>query len=156
MTPDLPSLAHRVSEATGPDRELDRALLVALALPAEFVGSTILSHFDSGDGSLGCNTADGWQHWSIAPIPPYTASIDAAVALFERLLPGWWWSVGRCQREVHCTAGPDRGHPLEGMVDAVQAFGATPALAVLAALFADLDALSPAEPGSGEKEGASS
>lgn len=128
MTPDLPSLAHRISEATGPDRELDLALARAL------VPDVVVSRFNP-------ETRDNepYVHWT------YTASIDAAVALFERLLPGWWWSVGRCQREVHCTAGPDRGHPLEGVVDAVQAFGATPALAVLAALFAGLDALSPSD-----------
>lgn len=31
-----------------------------------------------------------------SPFPRFTASIDAAVALIERVLPGWTWNIGGC------------------------------------------------------------
>jgi hypothetical protein len=34
--------------------------------------------------------------------------IEAAVFTFERLLPGWWYSVGDCSVSAHASCGPDR------------------------------------------------
>jgi hypothetical protein len=56
----LASLLERLREAKGPDREIDREL--------------------QGE-------PHGTTRWSF--IPEYTASIDASLALVERLLPGW-------------------------------------------------------------------
>lgn len=37
-----------------------------------------------------------------------STSIDAAVSLTERVLPGWWWAAGRCGLTWHASVGPDR------------------------------------------------
>jgi len=63
-TSDLEALLARVEKATGPDRELDVAIRLALFPPA------------------------GRPAWL-----PYTASLDACQALQEQLLPKWSWSV---------------------------------------------------------------
>lgn len=34
-------------------------------------------------------------------------SLDAALALAERVLPGWWWTTGRCGLTCHASVGPD-------------------------------------------------
>lgn len=75
MTADLETLKalrERCRVAEGGDRNLDVALATAL-VPDVIVG------FQRADDS-------GWDpytHWT------YTASIDAALALVKRLLPGW-------------------------------------------------------------------
>lgn len=67
MTPsDLQALLRRVEEASGPDRELDAEL--AFRFKSGFVRGR------SDDAAYA---------------PPYTASLDAALALTERVLPGW-------------------------------------------------------------------
>lgn len=58
---DLAELLVRVKAATGPDREIDRAI----------------ERLEHGP--------------DVIPFTPaYTASIDAALALVERVLPGWF------------------------------------------------------------------
>lgn len=61
----LSELLGFVEAATGPDRPLDRLLWEALD-----------------------------ERW-VSPVPFYTASIDAAVALVEKRLPGWSWEARR-------------------------------------------------------------
>jgi hypothetical protein len=60
----LQSIRDRVANATGPDREIDYAI---------YTYSTGL--------------------WRTDDFPAVTSSIDAALALVERVLPGWEWSV---------------------------------------------------------------
>lgn len=69
MRGDVEGLLERVKAATGPDRELDRA---------------IGEHFGECDysGPAHHRPLSDWAR-------PYTASIDAALALVERCLPGW-------------------------------------------------------------------
>ena len=78
MTPTISSLLSRVRAASGPDRELDADIWQALC----------------------------WKHhWrEIAKGTPFTGSIDAAVALVERVLPGCsltilrdWGGLNRCR-----------------------------------------------------------
>jgi len=81
---DLTALLERVRSATGPNRELDGYIAILLNDP--------LSSFEI----LGRR---GWAY------PEYTASVDAALALVERMLPGadpiclageagrWWASI---------------------------------------------------------------
>jgi len=40
--------------------------------------------------------------------PKYTTSLDAALALAGRVLPGWWWTAGKCGLTCHASVGPDR------------------------------------------------
>lgn len=74
---DLNELFERVKKATGPDRKLD----IAIARQ---------THHPSMDG---CNPDH--DNFIMAGskmdrrIPAFTASIDAALALVERVLPGW-------------------------------------------------------------------
>ncbi|CAM5420968.1 hypothetical protein ATER59S_02395 [Aquamicrobium terrae] len=76
--PDLSTLIERVEALTGPSRDADYRIEKAIVRPGEFPASEIWPPFMVGskfDRS----------------IPAYTASIDAAVALVERVLPGWFW-----------------------------------------------------------------
>jgi len=72
----LEALLRRVKKADGPDRELDLAIAVAL------VPDVLVSIHDRETGTNKPHTY--WQ---------YTASIDAAIALMQQVLPGWNWSV---------------------------------------------------------------
>jgi hypothetical protein len=86
----LAELLGRVEACTGPDRELDGHIYGAL-------GFQIIQRF--GDFEW---RPDGKGIWKTMPSP--TASFDAALALCERVLPGWtianinqddtkrWWS----------------------------------------------------------------
>lgn len=66
----LETLLERVKSATGPDRELD-------ALIAHTLGQRFIEGDDEENIPLG--------------LPMFTASIDSALALVERVLPGWEW-----------------------------------------------------------------
>jgi hypothetical protein len=46
--------------------------------------------------------------------PYYTGSIDAAVALCERVLPGWAWKVGTCCVSDDAWVCPDHNSPEHG------------------------------------------
>ena len=101
---DISELIERVKAATGPDRELDEA---------------IRFYFDpKGSRYYSENSA-------------YTASIDAALALVERVLPEHDWILGHTNGglTIHCQLGPDADK---------MAFGDTPALAILLALLTAL------------------
>lgn len=79
----LSELIERVEKATGPDPALDEAIQAwsQCATPEwqEYAKSTAYHR-------------DGF--WvSIGPIQPYTASIDAVVALVEKELPGAVWHI---------------------------------------------------------------
>ena len=74
---------------------------------------------------------DNWigPHAEIA-VPDYTTSLDAALALAERVLPGWVWNMGNdlpCWVHLWIDDRNYDGNPIKG--DA-----ATPALALCAAI----------------------
>jgi hypothetical protein len=144
VTPDLPtlkSLLARVEGATGADRELDgdlwwtldhgRAERVfstgALGLPRRYPATLPIP------GGLG---RAGVQ----AMAPEFTASLDAALALCERVLPGCGIDIGLYPAEPPGRPTPlaeatmracDSGHPF---VAVRPCFAPTAALALLAAL----------------------
>jgi hypothetical protein len=72
----LIALRERVVAATGPDRELDIQISRALGVEADWHGEL---------DSLGYNHIRGFCALGMQPL---TASIDAALALVERVLPG--------------------------------------------------------------------
>ncbi|HEU5019646.1 MAG TPA: hypothetical protein VFT69_16935 [Pseudolabrys sp.] len=78
-TAEIESLLARVRRATGPDRELDADVLVALECIEEAAWDIIV-------GKDVINKLAGRTYSHPAPV---TASIDATVALIERVLPGW-------------------------------------------------------------------
>lgn len=82
---DLPKLLAQVLDATGPDRELDAALAVA------FLPGARAAEADSVAGTYWCYSPSLGAYLLIAE--RYTASLDAAIALMERVLPGWRMGV---------------------------------------------------------------
>ena len=65
MKTDPASLEKLVTQATGPDGKIDRAVA------------------DMFDGGI-----------EEGVVSPYTASVDACIALIQRTLPDWHWHVG--------------------------------------------------------------
>ena len=88
---ELEELLWRVQVATGPCRYLDNIIASVLA-------PDLLSN---GPKSLG-------SFWS------FTSSIDAAVALVNRVLPGWWWKLGTCHVSDDACLAPDYSDPVHG------------------------------------------
>lgn len=76
----LEALRERVRAATGPDRDIERDLAVALGLAVR----------RSGIASVEWAMPNGLGSDTYSEPPAYTASIDAALALVERVLPGMW------------------------------------------------------------------
>jgi hypothetical protein len=129
----LTELRERVAAATGPDEEID-ALVVAM------LNNASLRRYPPTDDF---GPKSKWQFWSEDgkhflgneskfPVPPLTASVDADLALVELLLPGWdvyvrKYASGFAFGWVSC-----RDNEYQ------QAHGATPPLAILAALLAAL------------------
>jgi hypothetical protein len=44
-------------------------------------------------------------------------TLDQAIELFTRELPGWWWSVGDCENSAHASCGPNRSGPDGDLID---------------------------------------
>lgn len=84
---ELEALLGRVEKLTGPDRKVD-ADLTAMLLNANIVWHTDRITGERYPEALMQSdiTADGLLN---PPVHRYTASLDAAVALVERCLPGW-------------------------------------------------------------------
>lgn len=99
MTTEQIALSERLAAATGPDRILDAVIatdVAGLCLHGSW-------HSEGPDGDRGrcCDDcgADSWGNLGKFgqrlndPVPSYTASVDATLALLERRLPGWRWGV---------------------------------------------------------------
>lgn len=131
------NLREAMATATGPDREIDRQLELALVPGAlEHPWSTDF-YVISGPGHADYPPGQGY-------LPDaYTASTDAALALIERCLPGWCWRV-----EHYPGTGADaslwRAHPSQFVVNAP-----TPAVALVCALLTTLDQREKEEGGNG-------
>jgi hypothetical protein len=128
----IAGLKERVLAATGADREIDRTTAVA-------VDGFFVERRPYNDPAY-CVIRDGetftpGRKAGDAMVPLYSASIDAAIALVERVLPKWFWSLGQpswdapAVAELCCEDPP--GYAKEE--------GETPALALLAALLTALD-----------------
>lgn len=88
------TLIDRLSKLDGPDREVD-ALIECEACDEYSFGhrlgknkGSVIAYFNRSNGDIGHGTYKA---------PAYTASVDAAIALAERVLPGWNWRVGRTE-----------------------------------------------------------
>lgn len=89
---NLAGLLARVRAARGPDRELDGDIANALSqAPEGFRRSKIRSN----SMMWAEKTKSDWDHAERWDAPRYSASIDAALALVERGVPGAIW-----EREV--------------------------------------------------------
>jgi hypothetical protein len=105
---ELLQLAERVERASGPDRELDCSIAVGVgAVDARTKPS----------GLQGFGYVDRNQ-WACSNVPPYTASLDAAMSLVPE---GRFWRIDR----------DSAGH--WARVSGILCGAATPALALCAA-----------------------
>lgn len=117
----IEALIEKLSAATGPDRDIDGALVEVFA-----------THPPLWKRKRGSTSEWGNDHpLSSWDAPRYTASLDAALALVEKKLPGWDW-------EVH-NNGLARLLSPEG--NSIYANAPTPALALCLALLRALQAM---------------
>lgn len=124
MTTDLTALLARMEAAAGPDREWDRRLWKATGQGT----IRLVTGLGMNGRTPGRQTAFG-PDGLVSTVPRYTASLDAALALVERVLPGQAVIVG--MRQTPDTMPWARvGKPRDG-ADSV---APTPALALLAAM----------------------
>lgn len=132
---DLTALRQRLEAATGPDREIDSAILqweLDSLSDAERMRRAEAAWAERGTPQQGKG-------------PPlnYTASLDAAIALVERVLPKWW--LESMSDEISAMLD-NKPKFLGCAVDLAsyrrdaQGIAATRPLAVLSALFAALTA----------------
>lgn len=115
--PDQTALVERLEAAEVGSRELDAAVCMETTHPYGFDHDYEINAF------------------------PVTTSLDAALSLAERVLPGWWWTAGKCGLTCHASVGPDRAFIAEPDLSKYDAgFHAdipnpsTPALALCAAI----------------------
>jgi hypothetical protein len=135
----LTELLERVEAASGADRELDVLIWAQLAEDRDvrWDGNTLLGrarkppHDECVLGTIDPGrVARNFQvGYSRPPYPSPTASLDAALALVDRVLPGW------CKSAVDLRPEPCEGYVWErGHVGNIQGKAPTPALAVLVAM----------------------
>jgi hypothetical protein len=131
----LHELLERVKAASGPDRELDAAIHMAV-LPDDFASKIMRGDYATHSWRLGSGGVSyvspnsGGTSGGSHPVAAYTASIDAAVALIERVLPG-------CEWDVSTASGGRAGYEVEIVRPHGGAWtrpGPTPPLALIAAL----------------------
>lgn len=126
-------LIARLKALAGPDREVDARIKCALFAPAEsyveqssFNGEWCI--YDGEYGGRPClfQFPRDLQNFRLARL---TGSIDAAVALCERVLPGWIWQVSQLTADVW-----------DGINGGFTAYHKIPAIALLIATLKALDA----------------
>lgn len=146
--PSLDDLLSRVEAATGPDGELDAALWLRF-VPGTTRKATTVNH-PKGPYIID----ETREHFRLVTVPAYSASLDAALALCERVLPGWAWCAAGPDAETSeplcwaTLAGPvrmvklDWDGPPEPDRETITSYAMTPALALLAALLKAVQAQS--------------
>lgn len=132
----MSALIDRLSKLTGPRYTMD----VAIALATDFWPKDRIQNIVYNDDG------DPWVYFTDGPdlpLPPaYTASVDAAIALAERVLPEWRWYAGNWN--VHAAVlSPDRNSDQ-------RAVAATPAIALCIAVLKGHAALLRAKEASNE------
>lgn len=131
-----PTLLERVEAASGPDREIDA--LVWLALEPDCVNSRQFWLWRSArpKGEQDRALSDVRLAFARRHAPEITASLDAALALVERVLPGWAPNVGKNVHHGHWHAEVQKADEENGNLH----FGATAASGALALVAALLKA----------------
>lgn len=95
----LSELLLMVEVATEGDGDLDRAIAIALGWTPPAMG---LPYWHDEDGN----------HWTA--LPDWSTSIDDALGLVERVLPGWLWRLSSCSVSDDAWVCPDFNHPTFG------------------------------------------
>lgn len=128
---ELQSLLERVEKEKGTDREIDADLDVALRggeIQWRQANYTMDMHPVARRPSG--NHLGGYEH---EHVPLYTASIDAALALAERVLPGWDYEITGIRAHGAVAILWKEGWR-DDWERATRSESATPPLAILAAL----------------------
>jgi hypothetical protein len=115
-------LITRLEEAAEGSRELDAAIWYAVHEPdVDYPGIRTEQTEQGPREVLTCELGSKWAD----DVGHVTTSLDAALALAERVLPGWDFIVGRTNGglTIHAQVGPGE-----------MQFGNTPALALCAAI----------------------
>lgn len=99
----LDSIIERLEKAEGGDRELDTdiANLLTPRAPEEK---------RIQEGGL---VSTKWGMFRLEA-PTFTSSVDEAIALAEKVLPGWAWKVGTCCVSDDAWVTPDFNSPIHG------------------------------------------
>lgn len=114
---DYSDLIARLEKAEGRDRAIDADLIRTLAGGAS-------EHWYSAWGT----------HVTDDTVPAVTASLDAAIALTEKVLPGWFWGVAAWPSTF-------KSHVTTLMASRVEAHHPTAAIALLIATLKALQSL---------------
>lgn len=96
----LSSLISRVEKATGPNYALEVDIF-------KFFNPDYRDYVEGRGGLVHKNDGEDQRVLSNVRPPNVTASIDAAVALAERVLPGWGWGI---------THGSEKAEDVQGNV----------------------------------------
>lgn len=148
----LDALIAKVEALTGPDRETDALIYIALEYPdwrlqvscSLFPEQVQAGRIQEPEETNSVNRGEGWRE-----SPKFTASLDAIVKLVEAKLKsddiaaGGWWEVDRNGDALVVMAikyGPDEEGRFEYDTESVTAHAATPALALCLALLRALKA----------------
>ncbi len=120
----LDALIAHVREAEAGSRELDALVICALLAPK---GSKVEQSQINGAWCIYEPRVYGKEPfglWEWRGLPRDfvsmlrergpTTDLSTAVALLERVLPGWWWRVGTCCVSDDATIGPDYNSPVHG------------------------------------------
>jgi hypothetical protein len=122
----LKSVLADLEKASGADRGLDAAVAIAVGYIKEYAERNgEHGHIRGYDGPSGRvpYSAPWWPGRNPWPpvglndvairneVPEWTASLDATIALVERVLPGWWWIAGLCGLTGRASIGPDYNGP---------------------------------------------
>lgn len=133
--PEIEALLERVKAATGREIALEREIMCTIG---GWHRLSPLQHPRNHKHPMFVDTREGYSSHEgqtlYRDVPRIMESIDAALALVERKLPGWWWlrEDGQSIRLV----GPDNG---DCYPSAVGRHHLVP-LAILAALLTALEA----------------
>jgi len=114
-------IIERLEKLAGPSREMDAAIAKAFGEPHGYREDV---HLESRSYTVIEEQAKR-----------YTASLDAAIALVERCLPGWDWKVQTWDDQFAADLEPH-----ETSETGFLATGTTPAIALLIALLRALEA----------------
>lgn len=98
----LDSIIERLEKAEGGDQELDFWISVRAYDPCDCTDAELQADIDSvGIEGMHIDAA-------------FTSSVDAAIALAEKVLPGWAWRVATCSVSDDAWVLPDFNCPVHG------------------------------------------
>ena len=127
---DLPALLARVEAAVGPNTMLDVDLCVFLH-----------QYSEQGYERFGRHFPVGYYVAEQGIAPAYTASLDAALALVERVQPDWWPGFQKNRHTNDWSAWLEKaGRPAD---EGIEVTAPTAPLALLAALLRSLSTEEP-------------